>query len=82
VPPGRLDANSVDPDVVALDVGLRPELADGLAVAGDTPVEHELLGTAARGEACPREDLLEALFHGEDLISRLGAPMANEADGL
>ena len=59
---GDLDAAAVDADVVARRIGLGAELADGHAVDGHAPLEHQLLGRAPRRDAGLRQDLLQT-FH-------------------
>ena len=58
----HLDAPAVDADVVVPGIRLGPQLADGLAVDRDPPLEHQLLGRAARRDAGLRENFLET-FH-------------------
>jgi hypothetical protein len=62
VPLGQPDAPAVDADIVVRGVGLGAQLANGLPVDGHTPLEHELLGGAARRDSGSRQDLLQS-FH-------------------
>ena len=55
---GELHARAVHADVVAPRVRLGAELAHRLAVHRHAPVEHHLLGGAARSDAGLGEDLL------------------------
>ena len=79
--PRRLHSDAVDADVVRLDVGLRPQLADDLAVDRDAALEHQLLRAAPRGEARARQDLLEPLLH-EPSLSFLLRPRGRRLPAL
>jgi hypothetical protein len=58
---GTLEELAVDADVVSCFVGFGAEFGDDFAVNLDAALGHEFLGVAATGDACPREDLLQAL---------------------